>query len=271
MKNVRQPAVSGMFYPSSPERLTNEINEMLEKADTKETPDDLFGIVAPHAGYIYSGQTAAKAYKLLKDKKYKTVVVISPSHREYFPGVSIFDGDAYLTPLGEIEIDREMRERITERSKIIFEGINGHRSEHAIEVQLPFLQVVLGDFKLLPIVMGDQNRLFVDELSEKLSNVVDEHTLVVSSSDLSHYYSKNVAEQLDSIIVNHINNFDYNGLQNDLEENRCEACGGGAIVSLMKCADLLNRKNAMVLARTDSGDVTGDSNEVVGYLSAIVY
>jgi hypothetical protein len=271
MKKVRQPAVAGMFYPSLPEELAGEINEMLDNAGTEEAPENLYGIVVPHAGYIYSGQTAAKAYKLLKDKKYKTVVVISPSHREYFPGISVFDGDAYLTPLGEIEIDSEMRDRIAEGSKIIFKGVNGHRSEHALEVQLPFLQVALGDFKLLPVVMGDQSKLFVDELSERLSDVVDENTLIVSSSDLSHYYSKPVAEKLDSIIVNRINNFDYNGLMNDLEENRCEACGGGAIVSLMKSADILNRKNAKVLARTDSGDITGDSKEVVGYLSAIVY
>jgi hypothetical protein len=252
MKKVRQPAVAGMFYPSLPEELAGEINEMLDNAGTEEAPENLYGIVVPHAGYIYSGQTAAKAYKLLKDKKYKTVVVISPSHREYFPGISVFDGDAYLTPLGEIEIDSEMRDRIAEGSKIIFKGVNGHRSEHALEVQLPFLQVALGDFKLLPVVMGDQSKLFVDELSERLSDVVDENTLIVSSSDLSHYYSKPVAEKLDSIIVNRINNFDYNGLMNDLEENRCEACGGGAIVSLMKSADILNRKNAKVLARTDS-------------------
>lgn len=271
MKQVREPSVAGMFYPSSPSKLKEEIQLLLDTTKLSEQIENIVGIVSPHAGYIYSGRTAAFAYNAIKDKNYKTVIIISPSHREYFAGISIYNGDAYKTPLGEVSVDKNISTELARGSKIIFEGIQGHRAEHAVEVQIPFLQMVLNDFKIVPIVMGDQNRVFVYELADKLSKVIDENTLIVASSDLSHYYSKRTANELDSIVEKHINNFDYEGLQRDLENRRCEACGGGTIVTLMKTADLVNKKKSKVLHRSDSGDVSGDNSEVVGYLSAAFY
>mgnify|MGYP001184537808 CR=1 FL=1 len=271
MKQVREPSVAGMFYPSSPSKLKEEIQIFLETSKPSENIENIIGIISPHAGYIYSGKTAAYAYNAVKNKNYKTVIIISPSHREYFAGISIYNGDAYKTPLGEVEIDKTVSSVLISSSKIIFEGIQGHRSEHAVEVQIPFLQMVLDDFKIVPIVMGDQNRIFVYELAEKLSKVVNDQTLIVASSDLSHYYSKRTADELDSIVEKHIQNFDYEGLQRDLENNRCEACGGGAIVALMRAADLIQKRKSKVLHRSDSGDVSGDNSEVVGYLSAAIY
>jgi AmmeMemoRadiSam system protein B len=271
MKTVREPAVAGMFYPSSPSKLASEINLHLDSAQLEKSYEKVFGIVSPHAGYVYSGGTAAHVYKTLLNKNYKTVVVISPSHREYFPGVSIYSGDAYKTPLGEIELNKEMIAKLVEENGYIFEGVNGHRSEHALEVQLPFLQAVLEDFKLVPIVMGDQRKMFVEGLAEKLSQVVDDKTLIVASSDLSHFHSKENAAKLDSIVEQRISEFDYTGLLNDLENQKCEACGGGPIAVLLKTAELKGIRNADVVTRTDSGDVTGDNAEVVGYLSAVIF
>lgn len=271
MKTIREPAVAGMFYPSSSSKLKEEIQMMLNISKPKEKIDNIIGIVSPHAGYIYSGKTAAYAYNAVRNKNYETVIIISPSHREYFAGISIYNGDAYRTPLGDVPIDKNISAQLISGSKIIFEGIQGHRSEHAVEVQIPFLQIVLEKFKIIPIVMGDQNRVFVYELADKLSKVVDDKTLIVASSDLSHYYSKRTANELDSIVEKHIQNFDYEGLQKDLENNRCEACGGGAIVALMKTADLIQKRKSKVLARSDSGDITGEQSEVVGYLSAAIY
>ncbi len=244
---------------------------MLQVAKPEKSFDNIFGLIAPHAGYIYSGKTAAYAYNLLKDKKYKTVIIISPSHAEYFPGISIYDGDAYETPLGIVEIDQEMTDKIVENSKTIFRGIEGHRREHALEVQIPFLQSVLNEFKIVPIVMGDQSKMFVDELAEKLSKVVDNKTLVVASSDMSHFYSSEEADRLDSIVEKRISEFEYDKLLQDLENHKCEACGGGPIAAMMKTAHLKNVNKSFVLHRSDSGDITGDKNEVVGYLSAVVY
>jgi AmmeMemoRadiSam system protein B len=271
MKQVRQAQVAGYFYPSDPQKLKKEISLLLDIAKSQKSYDKIFGIVAPHAGYVYSGKTAAYAYNLLKDKDIKTVIVISPSHSEYFPGVCVYEGDAYETPLGEIEIDKEKTEKLCEESRMIFKGVQGHRKEHALEVQLPFLQGVIKDFKIVPIVIGDQGKMFIDELAKKLSEVYDVETLIVASSDLSHFHDAVTADHLDSIIEKRINDFDFDKLQNDLELNTCEACGGGPIVALMKAASLLDINQSEVLIRTNSGDVTGDKSEVVGYLSAVIY
>lgn len=260
-----------MFYPSSPEKLRNEVKLLLGIAEPAESFSNITGIVSPHAGYIYSGATAARAFKTITGKKINTVVIISPSHREYFPGVSIFDGDAYRTPLGDVPLDKKMILSLTEGDKIIFEGIQGHRAEHAVEVQIPFLQMAINDFAIVPIVMGDQRKIFVDHLAEKLSSVINEETLIVASSDLSHFHTKKEADKLDSIVERRINDFEFDELQNDLEAQTCEACGGGPIVAMMKAAHMFNRRKSKVIARTDSGDVTGDNSEVVGYLSAVVY
>lgn len=268
---IRHQQVAGYFYPADKDKLQKDIAIMLQVAKPEKAFNNIFGIVSPHAGYMYSGKTAAFAYNLLKDKFYKTVIIISPSHAEYFPGISIFDGDAYETPLGIVEIDQIMVDMLVENSKIIFRGIQGHRKEHALEVQIPFLQTVLKNFKIVPIVMGDQSKIFVDELAEKISKVVDDNTLVVASSDLSHFYSSEEAERLDSVVEKRINDFDFEQLLKDLDDHECEACGGGPIAVMMKTASLKNIDKSLVISRSDSGDVTGDKSEVVGYLSAVVY
>lgn len=271
MNKVREPAVAGMFYSREKSRLEEDLEILFESAGDVETFPDIFGIVAPHAGYIYSGSTAAKAYKALETRDFKTAIVISPSHREYFPGISIFNGDAYSTPLGELEIDAGMREKMISQSNHIFEGINGHRNEHAVEVHLPFLQQINNYFKIVPVVIGDQSRKFIDGLADAIGSVWDEDTIIVASSDLSHFHSGKTADKLDGIVERKINEFDFEGLQSSLEMNNCEACGGGGIVAMMKAADKLGFKKSQVLARTDSGKVSGRSDEVVGYLSAVIY
>lgn len=271
MKTVREPAVAGMFYPANVLKLRSEIEAHLASVNLEGTFENIFGIISPHAGYVYSGKTAAFAYKTIQNRSYKTVVVISPSHREYFPGISIYSGDLYKTPLGEIEIDKEMISNLIDDKSFIFEGMNGHRAEHSLEVQLPFLQTVIDNFKLVPIVMGDQRKEFVISLAEKLSKVVNNETLIVASSDLSHFYSRKKADVLDSIVEDRISKFDYDGLLDDLEKQKCEACGGGPIAVLLKTAELRGIKNVQVLSRTDSGETSGDISEVVGYLSAVVF
>ncbi len=271
MSQVRKPAVAGYFYPAEASKLKDEVKILLQITESEKLPGRLFGIVVPHAGYIYSGKTAAFGFNLLNKDNVRTVIIISPSHREYFPGVSVYEGDAYQTPLGAVRVNKKIADALAGDSKAIFKGIEGHRQEHAIEVQIPFLQMMLNYFEIVPIVMGDQGSLYVDELANKLSEVVDENTVVVSSSDLSHYYSGSIASQMDSIIEHEINNFNYSGLQENFEAGRCEACGAGTILAMMKAADRLNFRKSKVLYRCDSGDTTGDKNEVVGYLSAAIY
>ena len=268
---IRHQQVAGYFYPAEKEKLENDISLLLNVAKPEKSFNKIFGIVSPHAGYVYSGKTAAYVYNLIKDKSYKTVIVISPSHAEYFPGICIYDGDAYETPLGIVEIDQNITDKLTENSKLVFRGIQGHKREHALEVQIPFLQSVLKDFKIVPIVMGDQSKMFVDHLAEKISKVVDEETLTVASSDMSHFYDSSEANRLDSVVEQRINEFDFEQLLKDLDDHECEACGGGPIAAMMKAASLKNINKSLVINRSDSGDVTGDKSEVVGYLSAVVY
>lgn len=276
MKNIRQPAVAGMFYPGRPDELMEQIRILMESVDKNNINagalPGISAIIAPHAGYIYSGQTAAHAYYLLAGKEYSTVVVISPSHREYFPGVCIYEGSAYRTPLGDIEVDTRLRDKmVSDKEGHIFAGTSGHGAEHALEVQLPFLQMVLKDFSILPIVVGDQHKSFIYELADKLAMHTGEETLIVASSDLSHFHTKQKAFMLDSIVENRIKEMDYDGLMKDLELHRSEACGGGPIAAAMRASRLKGKNSVLILDRSDSGDVTGDNSEVVGYLSAVIY
>ena len=270
MKENRPPYFAGSFYPAQPNVLQTNIQEMLNKSAHNFLFPDLHTIIAPHAGYAYSGLTAAYAYNSVKGKKYSTIIILSPSHQEYFPCISIYDGDAYQTPLGLVSINHDVAEKLAASSKRINRGIEGHGREHAIEVQLPFLQIVLNDFTIVPVVMGDQDDIFVESLAESLAAVINDETLIVVSSDLSHYHSQQKAEQMDEKIEQRIEALDYNGLASDLKSGKSEACGGGLILSILKALEQ-KTNTAKVLHRTTSGEVTQDFRQVVGYLSAAIY
>lgn len=269
---IRPPAVAGMFYEREPVRLKKAVENYLSQAHPPKIDGEIIGLVSPHAGYFYSAKTAAFGYKLVQRKKYSTVVVISPSHYEYFRGVSIYNGSAYQTPLGVISIDTELRDELKDYNSILEFSKRGHGREHALEVQLPFLQLVLEDFKLLPIVMGDQSREFVFALAEVLAEVLkNKNVLLVASSDLSHYFSHDVANSLDSRIESLVNEYNEEELMNELEEEKVQACGGGPIVTVMKTSKLLGANKSKVLYRNDSSEASGEKHQVVGYLSAAFY
>jgi len=270
VKENRPPYFAGSFYPEKPSVLQAQIQKMLNTASHDFLFPNLHTIVAPHAGYSYSGLTAAYAYNAVKGKKYSTVIILSPSHHEYFSGISIYDGDAYQTPLGLVPVNHDVSDLLAKSSKRIYRGKEGHREEHAIEVQLPFLQTVLNDFSIVPVVMGDQNEAYVEALAESLSSVLNDETLVVVSSDLSHYHSQQKAEQMDAKIAEYIEALDYNGLMRDLNSGKSEACGGGLILSVLKAIEQKQNK-AKVIHRTTSGEVSLDYQQVVGYLSAAIY
>lgn len=271
MKTIRPPAVAGMFYPAHPKILSRNIDDLLERSSPNPIAGSIVALIVPHAGYTYSGLTAAHAYNLLRNVSVDTVVIVSPSHREYFPGISIYDGEAFRTPLGATQIDEQLRSAIVENDPIIEASQQGHGAEHAIEVQLPFLQQVLKEVKILPIVMGDQHRPFCLHLGEKLANTLKGTScILVASSDLSHYHPHDEAEQLDRIVTNDVAAFSPEKLMDDLENEHCEACGGGPIVSVMVAAKKLGANHVEILHHCNSGDVTGDRSAVVGYLSAAI-
>ncbi len=270
MKENRPPYFAGYFYPEKPNVLQALIQKMLHSASHDFHFPNLHTLVTPHAGYTYSGLTAAYGYNAINGKKYSTVIILSPSHHEYFPGISIYDGDTYETPLGLVSVNLDVSELLVKSSKRIYRGKEGHREEHAIEVQLPFLQTVLNDFSIVPVVMGDQNQVYVEALAESLASVLNDETLVVVSSDLSHYHSQQKADLMDAKIAERIEALDYDGLSRDLNSGKSEACGGGLILSMLKAVEQKQNK-AKVIHRTTSGEVSLDYQQVVGYLSAAIY
>jgi len=279
MGQVRKPAAAGrgQFYTDDPVALTKQLTGFFGKAKKEPIPGKIIALIAPHAGYIYSGQVAAYAFKLLEGLSFETVVVISPSHIAYFPGASIYNGGAYETPLGTIPVDTTLAGKIAGQSKRIFISDKGHgfvgtRGEHSLEVQLPFLQAVLGKFKLVPIVIGDQDYATCEELGQALAKALEgKNALIVASSDLSHFHPYQEAVRLDSIVISHVNAFDQEGLFEDLASGVCEACGGSPIVATMIAAKLLGADKAKVLKYANSGDVTGDRSSVVGYMAGVMY
>ena len=270
--DVRLPVVGGMFYPAEPDVLRDEIAGYLGDAKKKDITGTIRGLIVPHAGYMYSGGTAACGYALLEGAKYKTVVVISPSHREYFEGATVFPGTAYRTPLGQININQRLREKLVKQSTIVAVSEAGHRDEHAIEVQLPFLQQVLPEFSLLPLVIGKQSREICYELGDALGAVLaEEDALLVASTDLSHYYAVAMANKLDAVMISDVQQFDFEQLMSDLEGGKTEACGGGPTVAVMRAARTLGATRAEILRYSNSGDITGDHRSVVGYLCAVLF
>ena len=266
---IRPPAVAGMFYPGDPHALHQQLDELFGKIEQQRVDGKLIALVSPHAGYIYSGFTAAHGFTLLKGLTFDAVVIVSPSHREYFDGISVYDGDAYRTPLGDVAINDELRRLLTDGDDVISLSNSGHRQEHAVEVQIPFLQKMLKHFTILPVVMGDQRREYSFHLGKKLAHILrGRDVLLVASTDLSHYYPYQIAESLDGIVIEGVRRFDVEQLMADLEAERAEACGGGPTVAVMFAARELGANKTYILHSCNSGDVTGDRSGVVGYLSA---
>jgi AmmeMemoRadiSam system protein B len=266
---VRTPAVAGMFYEKSPAELRKNIDEMLNRVRLPKIEGIVRAVVSPHAGYMYSGFTAAHVFKLLEGRKYDCVVVVGPSHREYFNGISIYSGDEYETPLGKVPIDHEVRSELLYKEKNIVASVAGHRAEHSLEVQLPFLQCVLEKFSIVPIIMGDQRRQLCEQLSAALARVMaTKNILLVASSDLSHFHTYDEAVILDKRVIQAVERFDSDVFIDELEKKSFEACGGGPIAAAMKTSKQLGANRVEVLHHCNSGDITGDTSGVVGYLAA---
>ncbi len=265
--HVRPPAVAGMFYPSRAATLKADVQDLLAQAAPPALQGTIVGLIAPHAGYVYSGAVAAYAYRLLAATPVDAVILIGPSHREYFEGVSVFPGDAYRTPLGDMPIDDGLRRRLVAAG--VARTLDGHRTEHALEVQLPFLQVARGTCPIVPLVMGSQRREDCTALGAAIASTVGtQRVAIVASSDLSHYHPYDEAVTLDHRVVDLVETFDIDELLRRIDEDTVEACGAGPIAAAMIASKQLGANRARVLQYCNSGDVTGDRGAVVGYLSA---
>jgi len=273
MEEIREPAVAGTFYPEKPDILSRDVKRYLDNAKKEKIEGEIIALVSPHAGYVYSGQVAACAFKLIEGKVFDSVVVVAPSHRVLFKGASVYGRGGYRTPLGVVPIDEEFSKKMMERRKEIQFLPEAHAQEHSLEVQIPFLQVVLKSFRLIPIVMEPY---WSWETCQHLAQAIVEtvrgkNVLLIASSDLSHFHSYEKAVQLDKIVLNHIEHLDPAGLSRDLGSGRCEACGGGPIISIMLAAKALGANKGKAVKYLNSGDVTGDRGRVVGYGAGVFY
>lgn len=269
MARIRQPAVAGAFYDDDPVTLRDHVDLLLEQAHGVKHKGAIVGLVSPHAGYMYSGLAAAAGYRTLKGSSYDVVFIVGPSHREFFSGAAMYPGDAYRTPLGDVLLNAEARASLLEESKHLKLSESGHRAEHSLEVQLPFLQRTLGSFTLVPIVIGDQTPETCFEVGRALAKVAKgRKALLIASSDLSHFHPYDEAVRLDRQVINSIESFDEEAMMSRIASEHLEACGGGPVVAVMHASKLLGADQAQALFYCNSGDITGDKAGVVGYLSA---
>lgn len=253
-KGVRPPAVAGMFYVDSPDKLHKEVSSFLKSAGGVEVPGKIRGLVSPHAGYIYSGVVAAAGYRQI-DPSIKTVFLLGSSHRVPLGAPSIPDVQAYQTPLGRVPL-AELASTL--RNSPGFVSVpEAHLQEHSLEVQLPFLQVVLKEFEIVPILINSSDP---KALAEILVKHVGDNTLVVASTDLSHYYSYETSVSLDRVCTTAITGSRFSDMP------LCEACGKQAVLTLMHIAQIKGWRGVL-LDYKNSGDTAGGKNRVVGYAS----
>lgn len=255
MPSIRHPAVADMFYPGDPARLQADIQSMLAAADAATAVPK--AIIVPHAGYIYSGPVAANAYaQLLPARgKIRRVVLLGPCHRVPLSGLAISSADFFETPLGPIPIDRELSDKVLQFPQVQEYDLT-HEQEHSLEVQLPFLQQTLDEFTLLPLVVGDASGEEVHEVLEAVWG--GDETLIVISSDLSHYHDYSTAQSLDAATCRAIENLDHKHIKYG------QACGRNPVLGLLQSAHKHHLKVSTLDLR-NSGDTAGGRGQVVGY------
>lgn len=268
---IREPIVAGAFYPAEKRELETKIENFFKKAQSsKPIPGNLKILIVPHAGYDYSGQTAAFGYHQVKDKDVKNIILIGPTHQVYFSGAASTEADSWQTPLGTVKVSQPLR------SKLSFNlNSQAHKHEHSLEVQLPFLQTFLKNFSIYPLLLGEGVNKDWQEIASRLSKVIDEKTLVVISSDLSHYPEAAVTEKVDKRVTDSILTGKVAEFQKAIKQEMGKgypqlhtcACGEQGIITALFLAKKLNIKKIKLLKYTHSGQITGDHSRVVGYAS----
>lgn len=254
--SVRHAAVAGLFYPADPGELRDIVTELLQCAPVVELPAQPVALIVPHAGYIYSGAVAAAAYASVAARRnsIRRVVLMGPSHRVYLRGIAVSGSDSFATPLGEVAVDQADRSKVLECDAVIAAD-TPHAPEHSLEVQLPFLQTLLEDFTVLPLVVGEATLQQVGAALEAVRG--GDETLVLISSDLSHYQSYRQAQQIDRQTSESI-------LHHTTTLSGEQACGAACINGLLHVSKARNLAVTEIM-RLNSGDTAGDPTRVVGY------
>ena len=277
---VRPPAVAGGFYPGDGSALRADMQRYLSQVEAKPLPGKLVALIVPHAGYMYSGPVAAYAYRQLQGRHYDTVVVIGPSHRAFFSGAALSSADQWATPLGSVPVDRSACDALSQSDHGARVFDDAHESEHSIEVQLPFLQTTLGDFKLLPILMADFSEQNCSALAQGLAQWArGRSVLLIASSDMSHYPAYEDAVRVDGETLKSIETLDAGKVAATTKKLMSQGvanlstclCGEGPVRTVLEAARLLGADRVEELRYANSGDVAGGSRDrVVGYCAVAI-
>ena len=273
--DIRPSPIAGQWYPGDPKRLAMTVDRYIEDARLPELEGELVAIITPHAGHMYSGPVAGYAFATLKGLNPDIVVVISPMHYPYHEPLLTTAHEAYETPLGIIKVDKEAVQKLDEclQNELGY-GLTRVRrdQEHSLEIELPFIQQAIGtEVKLLPVMVRDQSRRVTRSLGECLAKTLHgRNTVLVASTDLSHFYPQAIANQLDDEMLRCIESFDPDEVIRAEEEGRGFACGRGALAAVLWAAKDLGANTVKILKHATSGDVTGDTSQVVGYGAAVV-
>jgi len=271
-EEIRKPAVAGAFYPADKAELIEQVDGFLANAKKIDINGRILAIIVPHAGYVYSGQIAGYSFKQLEGTDFKKIIIISPSHYVSFDGMSVYNKGAFETPLGLIKVDEELANKIIRKNKRFIFYPQAHQKEHAIEVELPFLQRVYKnkDFRIVPIAMGAPSSDDAGILSDALYDIIDNDTLLVVSVDLSHYYPYDKAVELDASGLSAIEALDAGDLVQKINNRSTEIDAPVAVAGLILFANKYGAK-AELIKYANSGDATGDKSRVVGYSSIVIY
>ncbi len=272
-ETARPPAVADAFYPADPVKLSALIDQYLQEAPRPEITGEIITLIVPHAGYVYSGPVAAYGYKLVANESFDTVIMIGPSHQQYLNVASIYTSGAWETPLGKVLVDTSLAKAIAAENKLFACSGQAHVQEHSLEVQLPFLQKTLHNFKIVPILVSAPNL----ENCTLLAQAIIKHChpgkkyLIIASTDMSHYYSAGQARAKDSAALALLEKQDANKLIAALNDGSAEFCGQGAVLTALEIARLKGPAKVKILKYATSGDVTGVQDRVVGYAAAVIY
>jgi AmmeMemoRadiSam system protein B len=265
---VRRPAVAGYFYPGEPDKLRKELERCLPNpAPTKRA----IGIVAPHAGYIYSGGVAGEVYQRVELPN--RFIILSPNHTGAGEPYSIMPEGEWMTPLGSARIDEELAKKFMERCPLLTEDDEAHRGEHSLEVQIPFLQYLKKDFRFVPVTLSYIPYKACEEVGRALAQIIRESKepiLIIASSDMNHYESQQVAERKDYLAIEKIKAVDPEGLYETVKKNSISMCGIIPTTATLVAAKELGATKGELIRHATSGDVTGDYGSVVGYAGLIV-
>jgi AmmeMemoRadiSam system protein B/AmmeMemoRadiSam system protein A len=274
---VRKPAVAGTFYPEQPSELRQMIDGFLRKVTPVQARGEVIGVVCPHAGYVYSGQVAAYSYTAVKNNSYDVVCLVGPSHRMYVNGAAVYSLGSFETPLGSVDVDEKTARALISSGGGFMDDAGPHLMEHSLEVQLPFLQTVLENFKIVPILVGDLPASRCEDLGKALADCVKgKKVLLVASSDLSHYPAYEDANKVDNETIKSWKSMDLEEISSKEEEIlgrrirnlSCTMCGSSAIMIVMAASKALGADSTIILKYMNAGDVSGDKSGVVGYGAA---